>query len=109
MSTEKGPDHSWQQFGSTLDADPEHLELLAAAGCRRRSPVSDRRRRAVGGVGRIVRRHSHRASHESVEGAVWEDVVEEDHRFGTEADGVAGLRLVCLHGLGDSACDQFRG
>ena len=38
MSTEKGPDHSWQQFGSTLDADPEHLELLAAAGCRRRFP-----------------------------------------------------------------------
>ena len=35
--------------------------------------------------------------------------MEEDHRFGTEADGVAGLRLVCLHGLGDSACDQLGG
>lgn len=35
--------------------------------------------------------------------------MEEDHRLGAEADGVARLRLASLHGPGDRAGDQLGG
>lgn len=47
-----------------------------------------------------------RSSDHCVELAISEDVARGNQRFGTEADGIAGLGVTCRHGLSNRIGDN---